>query len=177
MKYNHFFSTLGSMVIILMIISCSSTKKNTMSPGENNQNSVGVPSPPVIIYKTKVDYSDKVPVTLSDDKTKITSFPATSDIKINNKYTFPTKLENGFLLDNRGIGKNSVFLRFSYDDYYTMDNIPNAERLMNYIIDKDPFTEMYECGKKGDYTSLEEGLNKLIKEGGLKKCKKLIGKK
>jgi hypothetical protein len=148
------------------MFSCSSTKNGTMN---QNQSSVGIPSPPAIVYKTKADYFDKVPVTLSDDKTKVIAFPAQSDIRINNNFTYPTKLNDGYLLDNRGISSNTAFLKFSYDDYFTMDNVPTAESLMNYILDDRPFTEFYEIGKLGDYKNPIKELNALIDKEGLKK--------
>ena len=165
-----------TMVLSAILFSCSSSKKNqTQSEtGKKNQGTVGIPGPPVIVYKTNKDYFDRVPVTLSEDKTRIVSFPAPSDIKINGHYTYPTRLSNGYFLDNRGISKNSAFLRFTYDDYYTMDNIPTAERLMNYVIDDDPFTEMYDCGKKSEYDNLVEMLNRKIETGELEDSKDLL---
>lgn len=165
-----------TLIISGIIFSCSSSKKNQTKSktNKNNQGAVSVPGPPVIIYKTKKDYYNHVPVTLSEDKARITSFPAQSDIRINGQYTYPTRLNDGYLLDNRGISKNTAFLRFTYDDYYTMDNIPTAERLMNYIIDDDPFLELYECGKKSNYDNLAEMLNRKIETGELRGCEDLM---
>ena len=162
----------------LVVLSCSSTKKgNKMSEDpDNGAVSVSIPGPPVIVYKTKKDYFDKVPVTLSDDKSRIVGFPAPSDLKVNGKFTYPTRLKSGYLLDNRGIGKNTAFLRFSYEDYYNMDNIPTAERLFNYIIDKDPFVKLYTCGKKGEKDNLVEMLNRQIESGEIESCLSLLSK-
>ncbi len=55
-----------------------------------------------------------------------------------------------------------------------MDNIPDAERLMNYITNKEPFTEMYECGRRGDYSDIEAELNRMIDSGDFENCKRLI---
>lgn len=157
----------------VILFSCSSPKNGTMN---QNKSSIGIPSPPAIVYKTKADYFDKIPVTLSDDKTKVIAFPAPSDIRINNKFSFPTKLNDGYLLDNRGISVNTAFLEFSYDDYFTMDHIPTAESLMNHILDDQPFTEFYEIGKHGDYKDPEKELNALIDNDGLKKIANQAGK-
>jgi hypothetical protein len=134
----------------------------------------GVASPPAIVYKTKNDYSKNVPVILSEDKTKIVSFPAQRDIKKGDGFVYPTELVDGYLLDNRGINQNAAFLKFTYEDYYNMDNIPDAARLMNYILDKEPFTEIYQCGRRGDFKNLEAELNQKIREGKLKECKNLL---
>ena len=154
----------------LIIFSCSSQKNSGMTKNEGN---MGVASPPAIVYKTSKDYYYHVPVQLSDDGKKVVSYPAPSDLRRGNDFTYPTRLADGYLLDNRGININTAFLRFTYADYYNMDNIPNTERLMNYIIDDDPFTEFYEVGRRGDYEDIEKALNKIIGQGKLKEFKNL----
>lgn len=137
---------------------------------------MGLSSPPAIVYKTKEDYAQLVPVILSADKKKIVSFPAQSDIRINDNFPYPDALEDGYWLDNRGINKHAAFLKFSYEDYYNMDNIPTAERLMNYIADDDPFIEMYEVGRRGQFKNLVEDINQMIREGKLTEMKNLLDK-
>jgi hypothetical protein len=169
-----FFATI--LIVSGIVISCSSSRKNRAQSTtvEEKQGTISIPGPAVIVYKTKKDYNNRVPVTLSDDKSRIVSFPAPTDIKVHDKYTTPTLLRDGYLLDNRGIGRHTAFLRFTYDDYYTMDNIPTAGRLMNYIIDDDPFTEMYDCGKKSDFDNLIEMLNRKIEKGELSDYRNLL---
>ena len=106
---------------------------------------------------------------LSADKQKIVSYPAPTDIRRGADFTYPTKLHSGYLLDNRGIGINTAFLRFTYEDYYNMDNIPTADRLMEYIIDDNPFLELYQLGNRGEYTDIEQEINKIIDENKMKK--------
>ncbi|MGE5317291.1 MAG: hypothetical protein ACM3ME_04790, partial [Chloroflexota bacterium] len=72
---------------------------------------------PVIIYKTKLDYSLQVPVTLSSDKKTLVSFPAPSDIYYGGDLAYPVKLENGYLLDRRGIDVNTAFTKWTYYEY------------------------------------------------------------
>ena len=175
---NYFKITSIIILLITTITSCKTNSNQTsdkkVKQGKNAV--VSVPGPPAIVYKTKKDYFDKVPVTLSDDKSRIVGFPAPSDLKVNGKFTYPTRLKSGYLLDNRGIGKNTAFLRFSYEDYYNMDNIPTAERLFNYIIDKDPFVKLYSCGKKGEKDNLVEMLNRQIESGEIESCLSLLSK-
>lgn len=135
---------------------------------ETNE-SMGMASPPAIVYKTRKDYYYNVPVQLSEDKQQIVSYPAQSDIRRGTTFTYPTKLTGGYLLDNRGISVNTAFLRFTYEDYYNMDLAPTAENLMNYIIDDDPFTEFYEVGRRYDYDDIESEINEIIRSGGLTK--------
>ncbi len=158
----------------LLLISCSSSRHNHNHDTMENSTSAGMASAPVIIYKTRTDYSDHVPVTMDVKKAHIVSFPAQSDLKRDGGFSYPTRLANGWLLDNRGITPNSVFLRFTYDDYYNMDHIPTAQSLMNYITDKDPFTRMYKCGRRNDYQNIEDELNAKIRNGKLDKCERLI---
>ena len=116
----------------------------------------------VIIYKTKADYSQNVPVGLNEEKTAIVSYPGQSDIK----GQLPVLLEHGFLLDKRGINANVAFLKYTYDDYMALETIPPIAVLFDAIIDADPLTEMYLCGKTSDFHHgdiaelLNEALNK-----------------
>lgn len=136
---------------------------------------IGVPSPPAIVYKTKGDYAKQVPVILSPDNKMVVAFPAQSDLRINGEFTFPDVLEQGYLLDNRGINPNTAFLKFTYEDYYNMDNIPTADRLMNYILDDDPFLEMYDVGRRGQFKNATEEINQMIRSGKILEKKNLIG--
>jgi hypothetical protein len=82
-------------------------------------------------------------------------------------------LNDGFLLDNRGIGPNVAFLSITYEQYSKMVKTPSSEELFELIIDKDPLKEMYQCGNRSKYPDIENDLNTLISSGKLKSCKKL----
>lgn len=124
---------------------------------------------PTIIYKTKANYSKYVPVTLSADKQKIVSYPDPKDVFYNGKLATPTTLVNDYWLDNRGITSNSAFVKITYEEYSKLEQAPNLEILFNAIIDKDPFTEIYNAGSRSKYKDEVKDLNALIKKGGLKK--------
>ncbi|MBE0637163.1 MAG: hypothetical protein IH598_01420 [Bacteroidales bacterium] len=169
------FLLTAALMGLVLVFSCATQKNDKKSETVKQEiKPSGVPSPPAIVYKTKEDYHQLVPVILSADKKKIVSFPAQSDIRINEKFPYPDPLENGYLLDNRGINQHAAFLKFSYEDYYNMDNIPTAERLMNYILDDDPFIEMYEVGRRSQFKNLIEEINQMIKEGKLSEMKNLL---
>ncbi len=131
-------------------------------------------SPSVIIYKTKRDYWNKVSVTLNDDKTKIISYPAARDIFYEGKLALPTKLNDGFLLDNRGINKNVAFLNMTYEEYSKQKEVPLISEMMKMIIDKDPLAEMYNCGSRYQYKDIISDLNKIIADKQLGRFKKLL---
>jgi hypothetical protein len=68
---------------------------------------------PVLVYKTKKDYSRQVAVTLSDDKSKIVSYPDPADCAAGWERLQPEQLHKGFLLDKRGLTRNVAFLKIT----------------------------------------------------------------
>ncbi len=168
-----------AFILMITIISCSpKTHINDSQKMEDEQKektggTVVQAIPPLIIYKTKNDYSDKVPVILSEDKSKITSYPAASDLIRNGELTLPVELHDGFLLDKRGINQNVAFLDISYGTFTKAMRVYTVQQLYDMIIDKDPLTEMYDCGNKTEYKNEEEELNAIIDEGKLDSLKKL----
>lgn len=100
--------------IMMLFYSCKSTQI-TQNADLDKEDTVAVvnqieSTQPVIVYKTKSDYFNLVPVVLSDDKSKIISYPSPTDI---NSSLLPTKLKNGYLIDNKGIQPNVAFLSFT----------------------------------------------------------------
>ena len=156
-----------SLVAFGCLVGCTTSRKST-----NNEtisfNSVVKAMPAVVIYKTKKDYSQNVPVGLSEDKMKIVSYPAISDVKIWGKYPYPTQLEDGYLLDNRGISQNVAFLSYTYEEYAALLATPSVSTLMEKIIDKDPLIEIHNCGNRSQYNNLIKELNELIRSGKFK---------
>lgn len=132
------------------------------------------PGPHLLVYKTKKNYRNLVPVLLSDDKSSIISYPAPTDIKAMGKNGYPTTLISGYLMDNRGIGTNVAFLKLSYSEYAKLKTVPTVDKLYKMIKDKDPITEMCDCGLKMSFKEPQKEVNAIIKAGELhKKCKVL----
>lgn len=123
---------------------------------------VRITGPAAVVYKTRKDYRHHVPVILSDDKTRIVSFPAPSDLKRGGTYTLPTSLHKGYLLDNRGINQNVAFLKWTYEAYAALKEPPSADKLYRAIADKNPLTALYSCGLKRDPKNDVAHLNMLI---------------
>lgn len=132
------------------------------SHSNHRTETVSIASPRVIIYRTYKDYNNNVPVIMDETKTRIVSFPAPSDVR---GIPTPTILAEGYLLDNRGIGKNAVFTSYTYEEYAALDATPSQEELMARIIDKEPFAEIWLCDRRHTYKNLIKDLNKLIKSG------------
>lgn len=128
---------------------------------------------PVLVYKTKADYSRLVPVTLNETGDKVVSFPAPSDLYTNGILAIPVQLDKGYLLDRRGVQPNTAFTSYTYEAYTKLESAPSIQDLISSIIDPDPFEELYNCGNRSLYKNLEKDLNKLIRKQ-FKGCKKLI---
>jgi hypothetical protein len=127
----------------------------------------------LIIYKTKNNYFNLVPITLSADKKQIVSFPAPGDLIINNRLCLPEKLKNGFLLDNRGITIHTGFINISYLEYANLSKTPDVNYLQELMLDNDPICELYDCGLRSDFKNIKKEINKVIKNNNLNKYSRL----
>lgn len=88
------------------------------------------------IYKFKtIDYSNNVPVELSDDKNKITSAPG-------NIFRMPVKLVNDYYLDG-SMGVNSGYLSIIIEEHNSLEIKPGIDSLYNLLVEKDPYIEYY----------------------------------
>lgn len=156
-----------TMIIPLMcLLTISSSCKN-------NNPQVLYTSEPAVIYKTKADYSQLVPITLSADKSSIVAYPAPKDVYYKGVLAKPKALKDGFWLDNRGIGPNSAFLKLTYEEYSKLNSAPLLSDMMNMLTDKDPFTEIYNLGNRDRFKDEVKEINALITKGALKKFKKI----
>jgi len=148
-----FFKTF--LIIIVFLYSCEN--KKAPCPCENSND-----SDPVVIYKTRNDYSNNVSVLLSDDKKSIIAYPAPTDVA----YQKPVKLINGYYL-KRMVG--NAFLSITIDDYMNSNFNYSPDDLIKYVIDADPFLEIYNCSKCLSTTDVTT-LNDWIRNNKLGKC-------
>lgn len=165
MKILNFFPIF--LIIAFILQACKPTMEMT---AEKDQKKPGmsVAAPPLIIYKTKNDYFNNLPVGLSEDKTFIVSYPDPADLYYEGNIAYPTSLAGGYLLDNRGINIHTAFLKYTYEEFIALSQVPSPESLMDMLLDKDPFTDIYECKCLRDTVYI----NKMITEGLEKFCKK-----
>ena len=166
------------IIPILLFAALGCKTNNTVTQAPKNKESEFtpqfIPGPPALVYKTRANYNNLVPVILSDDKTEIVSYPAPTDIKTESGYQVPTVLNKGYLLDNRGIWKNVAFLKLTYEEYSKLQNPLTPKELYDLIIDKDPLTELCNCGIKSAFSDITTQLNELIDNNTLRsKCKKI----
>ena len=156
---------ISGLCVIFFCISCSNSKvnkSNSSDTSDDQKTETAQAGPKAIVYKTNNDYYFNVPVILSKDKSEIVSYPGIKDIYYKGEFAYPSKLENGYLLDNRGITVNVAFLDYTYEDYSKLDKTLNAEMLFEHILDPDPISEMYYCGSKFKFKNIIEELNAVI---------------
>ena len=122
------------------------------------------PDAPVVVYKTRKDYRDRVSVQLSPDNRTITAYPAPSDVP----YQKPIALANGYLL-KRMVG--NAFLSLSIEAYAGSSHSYSADELLELVVDIDPYLEIYDCSACSRKDTA--AINLLIREKKLRKCKSL----
>lgn len=86
--------------------------------------------PKVIAYMTSGDYSNNVPVTVSQSG-ELLSFPAPTDIPAD---ATPVRLSSGWLISKVGISQNSVFTTYTFDEYRQLEQLPSPNEMLNAII-------------------------------------------
>jgi hypothetical protein len=162
-------NTLKTLVALVMSATffTSCAKKVVFVSQNYNQN------PALVIYKTKANRDNNVPIRVMEDRKTIITYPAPTDVFTNGKLAYPTKLEDGYLLDNRGISVSSVFLSYDYQTYSKLGDIPKEAVLLKAVVDFEPFLEMYNCGYRYDYKNEVQQANDIIRNG-FKDCKCLI---
>ena len=124
----------------LCVAACSSTKTATeaqspIAPPQIVKNTTGgdqaAAMPKAVIYRTNGDFIHNVPITLSADRKQIISYPAPSDLSAS---SLPVELNDGYLLDRRGISANTAFTKYTYDEYSRMTTAPSLKELKEAII-------------------------------------------
>lgn len=162
--------SIACLALVSFLVACRSPKTDTNAqPATQKQ---AVTSPSIIVYKTRKDYTQLVPVSMNKERTRIVSYPAPTDIITGDKLTLPTPLTDGFLLDNRGITPTVAFLTYTYEEYSKFTVAPSIQVLMEHIADKYPLTLMYECGRRTENNNIVSLLNQIIKDG-FPNCKKV----
>ena len=164
------------LMFFVLLQSCHNSKVVTATNSDEHpiemKEIIFADGPQTVVYKTINDYSDYIPVTMNANKTQIVSYPAPSDIYYNGKLAKPTILNDGYWLDNRGINENTVFLKYTYEEYAQLKSAPSLEEMKKNTLNLYPFIEMIHCGVRYQYTNEVAELNQLIKEG-FPNCKRI----
>lgn len=153
---------------------CCGKKEVAQGGSSSDPGSTVAATAPALVYRTSTDHRDHVPVLLSDDRSRIVSYPHPKDLRMPSGYPTPTPLGKDYLLDNRGIGLNVAFLDMTYEQYAALQEAPSLEKLDALIIDRDPLVELCDCGKRSQYKDVAKELAAYVGSGELMKhCKKL----
>lgn len=166
-----------AMMLGFQLIACHCAKPATEDASAQASpyvRPVFVTGPPLMVYRTRADLADKVPVILTADGSSIASYPDPRDLQGASGPPRPTTLHKGYLLDNRGINGHVAFLKMTYAEYAALKEAPSAQDLMGLIIDKDPLVELCDCGDKQAFSNKVEQLDRLIDDGKLRTICKVI---
>jgi hypothetical protein len=121
-------------------------------------------SGPIIVYKTKQDYSNNITIQLSKDRKDVTCRPGPKDAA----HQRPTQLADGYLLKRMcGDAVTSI----TYDDFIVSTKSYTTEEWLSFVIDTDPYLEKYECCKCIGKDTAD--INNLIRNKQLSKCDNL----
>lgn len=139
-------------IIAFVTISCSrpTTAHKTTSSDDALQ-IVQAPEQPMLggkrampfayIYKTNGNYNANVAVTYDASTGTFTGYPDPADVSIDSE---PLRLVDGWLLDRRGgVGPNTVFLRWTYDQYHRLTKVPTVKELKEAILPGARITEIH----------------------------------
>lgn len=122
---------------------------------------------PLYIYKSKLSNNTWVPITLTDDKKSVMSYPHPKDVQRDGELLTPIRLKDGFLLDRQGINKNMVFIHISYADYAKRNGPLPIDSMLMMIVEPDPIIELYQIGYWGDFDDPVKELNRILRKGQL----------
>jgi hypothetical protein len=160
---------------IVLFMGCCGSKKavsTELMTMESPSLSVGIKAPRTLVYKTRGDYFQRVPVLMNSTKDSILAYPDPVDVRLGDRLAVPTILKKGYLLDNRGIGLNTAFLTYTYQNYAALSKVPSMNQLMDSLLDRNPLTELWDCGPRTLYKKEVDELNALM-EKGFPNCKSL----
>lgn len=119
--------------------------------------------PSAMLYKTSGDYRFNVPVTFNDARTALVSFPAPGDITMSQA---PVPMAGGYLLDRRGIGPNTAFTSYTYEQYAKLPSAPSPSELMRAVIPGARITEIVALPMTMSKAAADTAaVNKLIIDG------------
>lgn len=110
--------------------------------GISSRPATGTPSasfiPKASAFRMNGNYANYVAITL-DANGNITYFPDPSDIT---PMSAPVSLADGWWLNRQGISGNSVFTKYTFEEYAALPQVPSIAELKEAIIPGSQVTEM-----------------------------------
>lgn len=86
--------------------------------------------PSATVFKMSGDYANHVAVTLSADG-RLQYYPAPSDISSG---SIPMEIADGWYLNRQGLSANSVFTKWTFEEYKNLGHTPSQEEILKAII-------------------------------------------
>lgn len=96
--------------------------------------------PKATAFRMSGDYADNVAVTLDADGS-LAYYPAVTDVT---SASAPLQIKEGWWLNRQGISPNSVFTKWTFEEYHAMKQQPSREEIMKSIIPGARVTDMVE---------------------------------
>ena len=132
------FSLLAGALAVGCLASCANKNVKTISVSEANPLGTAIVRPQkelnfipkATAFRMSGDYADHVAVTLGENG-KLAYYPEPRDISEASK---PISLGDGWWLNRQGLGPNSVFLKYTFEEYSNLKNVPSQEEIMEAII-------------------------------------------
>lgn len=118
---------------------------------------------PIVLYQTKGDYRTLVPVQLRGGS--VISYPSRVDLGTPEHFATPILLPSGYLVDRRGITRNTAFLHLTYEQYYNLPQDPSASEILRWVYDRDPLTFLALCDRRHFSQFTEEEFERYIAQG------------
>lgn len=134
----------AALLIALSFPGCKSGKDMARAQAEG-QIAVQLPANdypayilPATVFQMSGDYADRVGVTLGLDGSLV-YFPAPTDVTASSA---PYPLGDGWYINRQGIAPNSVFTKWTFDEYAALDKVPSAAEIIEAIIPGAKVTRM-----------------------------------
>lgn len=174
-KYTNILLTAGLAAVTLC--GCKS-QASQPEPGKMTLPVIGSEvqvMPPAIVYQVSGGEAgiDLVPITLTADGKSVLSYPAPSDL---NEGQTPIELGDGWWLDRRGIGPNSVFTTYTYEQYEAMKQAPSVSELMDHIDRHVRITRMISLPISAAEAASDPAVARAYTESGFADCVELLNR-
>lgn len=119
----------------LAVASCASRRQSseTVLKPEKIDNVISGPVnfiPKASVFRMSGDYADKVGVTL-DGSGNLVYYPAPTDITTSSA---PLELEGGWWLNRQGLSANSVFTKWTFEEYAALPSTPTPDEIKRAVI-------------------------------------------
>lgn len=158
---------INSIVIVSALMLFSTSCRSQSAEMRNVERPGTGALPRAVIYQTNINVNDNVPVSVSADGNMLVSFPGPSDI---GQFSTPISLAAGWLLDRRGgIGQNTRFLTYTYDQYSRLEQLPSVSALLEHIIKDARVTATFQLDMSLQQAVADTAyINDLIRSGVVK---------